>query len=396
MLGRDFVPADEVAGAAPVAILAYRFWESRFGKRADIVGATVRIDGTPATIIGVMPEGFDFPHQTNIWLPASRTPKLLQRGLGGYLAVGRLRDGARVQQARAELATIHRRLQAAYPATSRDLVLSVIDNAHFHAGPEGETVYGSLWAGAWLVLLIACGNLANLSVVRTMGRWREFSTRIALGAGPGRMMRQMVVESLMLAGVAGALAWWLTNWSVRTWAVANASVYQVLDYRVDAGTLAYLVAISVIAALLCSLAPIARIVQLGVSGPLKGDARGVARSLRGKHLGAVLVTGQMTLAIVLLSGAGVLVRSLLNVVNAETGVRDPGHVLVGALRFPSDKSLSADTQFGYFNRLEARLRSIPGVERESGVDRPSRERWKYADVRDRGKAGDGGRTVCPV
>ena len=198
-----------------------------------------------------------------------------------------------------------------------------------------------------------------------MGRWREFSTRIALGAGPGRMMRQMFVESLILAGVAGALGWWITNWSMRTWAVITASRYQVLDYTVDSGTLAYLVAISVAAAMLCSLAPIGRVVQFGVSVGLKGDARGVTQGVRGKHLAAGLVAGQMALAIVLLSGAGVLVRSFVTIVSAETGVRDPDHILVGSMRLPSDKYSTPATRLGYFDRLEARLKTIPGIEEQS-------------------------------
>ena len=127
-----------------------------------------------------------------------------------------------------------------------------------------------------------------------------------------------------------------------TWTAVTESRYQVLDYTVDSSTLAYLVAISVAAAVLCSLAPIGRVVQFGVSGALKGDARGVTRDVRGKHLAAGLVAGQMALAIVLLSGAGVLVRSFVNIVGAETGVRDPDRILVGSMRLPSDKYWSVE------------------------------------------------------
>jgi putative ABC transport system permease protein len=179
------------------------------------------------------------------------------------------------------------------------------------------------------------------------------------------MVRQVIVENLMLAGVAGALGWWIANWSVRTWAVVTASVYQVLDYTVDSGTLAYLVAIAVAAAGLCSLAPIGRVVQLGVNGALQGDARGVTQGRRGKRLAAALVAGQMALAMVLLSGAGILVRSFVNIVGAETGVRDPEHILVGAMRLPSDKYPRPETRRGYFDRVEARLKTIPAIEEES-------------------------------
>lgn len=223
-------------------------------------------------------------------------------------------------------------------------------------------IWGSLWTAAWFVWLIACANVANLTLVRTMGRWRELSTRIALGAGHARVMRQMFAESLVLTGAGGAIGWWITRWSVRTWVAVTASRYQVLDYTVDSGTFAYLMAISIAAALLCSLVPIGRVVQLGVSGALKGDARGVTQGMRGKHMAAALVAGQMALAIVLLSGTGVLVRSFMKIVGAETGVRDPDRILVGTMRLPSDKYPTPAARLGYFEQVGRQLKTVPGTE----------------------------------
>jgi putative ABC transport system permease protein len=370
MLGRDFTPADEIPGAAPVAILNHRFWKSRFGKRADIVGLTVHINGMPATIIGVMPERFDFtiPIEDNLWLPLIVTADMHRRdfvGSGGFGAVGRLRDGVSLQEARTELETINRRLELAYPETNRHLVPRLATHSEFNSGRDATMIWGSLWAAAWFVLLIACANVANLTLVRTMGRWREFATRIALGAGIARMVRQIFMESLVLAIIAGTLGWWITTWSVRTWVTLTASQYQALDYTIDSGTLAYLVAISLAAAIVCSFAPISRIVQLGVNGALKGDARGVTQSLRGKHLAAALVTGQMALAIVLLSGTGVLVRSFLTIVGADTGVRDPDHILVGSMRLPSDKYPDAAARLRYLDRAETALKITSGIDEES-------------------------------
>jgi putative ABC transport system permease protein len=365
MLGRDFVPSDEVPGAPPVALIAYRFWVSRFGKRPDIAGLTVHINGVPAAIIGVMPEGFDFPEEHDIWLPLAHTPALNRREAGSHMAFGRLRDHANLEEARAELGTINRRLEAAWPATNRGVVPTLQTYSQFVVGPDAPIIYGSLWVAAWFVFLIACANLANLTLARTVGRWRDFVTRIALGAGQGRIVRQILVESLTLASVAAMLGWWITKWGVRAWSVETASRYQIFDYRVDSRTLAYLIAISLAAAILFSLAAIGRVLQPGVNGALKGDARGVTQGLRGKHLAAVLVVGQMALAIVLLSGAGVLVRSLFNVVSAKTGVRDPENVLVGAIKLPSDKYPSPATRLAYFDRLEARLKTIPEIEGES-------------------------------
>jgi len=362
ILGRDFIQADELPGAPPVTILSYEFWQRRFGKRDDIVGSIVHMNGAPATIIGVMPEGFVFPYQQDLWLPLEQTPELHQRGPRGYIAVGRLRDDATLQQVRAEIETINRRLEAAYPETNRGVVPTVGTHATFMSGEDAVTIFGSLWAGACLVLMIACANLANLMLVRTIGRWRDFSARIALGAGQVRMVRQLLLEGLVLASCAGALGWWITKWAVRQWASATAAHYQVLNYTVDSGILTYVAAISVAAAILCSLVPIWRVMHLGVSGVLKGDARGVTQGLRGRRLAKILVSVQMTLAIVLLSGAGVLVRSFTTIVSANVGVHDPEHVLVGSVRLPSEKYPSASVRNSYFDRLEAQLRTVPGVE----------------------------------
>jgi putative ABC transport system permease protein len=361
LVGRDFAAADEAAGAPPVVILNHRFWVSRFGKRADIAGLAIHINGAPASIVGVMPEGFGFPEQQNLWMPVAHTPELNQRGPGGYMAVGRLRDGASVQEARTELGIINRRLEEAWPATNRGVVPHVETWSKVFVGPDAPVIYGSLWAAAWFVLLIACANLANLTLARTIGRWREFSTRIALGAGRARLVRQILAESLTLASVAGTVGWGIAKWSVRAWAVATWSRYQVLDYTTGSGTVAYLVAISVGAAVVVSLAPISRVLQ----GGARSDARGVTQGLRAKHLAGLLVAGQMVLAVVLLSGAGVLVRSLLNIVRAETGVRNPEKVLAGLVILPSDKYPGPAARLTFFDRLEARVRSVPGIEAES-------------------------------
>jgi MacB-like periplasmic core domain len=213
-LGRDFLPADEASGAAPVVILNHRFWESQLGGRRDVIGASIAVNKAPATVIGVMPEGFDFPTQFDVWMPYTRAPEANRRGPtpGAFLAFGRLRDGANQQEARAELEIINHRLEAAYPATNHGVVPRVDTWSQSFIGPDAPIIYGSLWAAAWFVLLIACANLANLSVARTVGQWRDFSIRIALGAGRGRMMRQIFVESLMLTSVAGVLGWWIVKW----------------------------------------------------------------------------------------------------------------------------------------------------------------------------------------
>ncbi len=294
MLGRDFEPADEVPGAPMVAILNHRFWVNRFGSRLDVVGMSVHMNGSPATIIGVMPEGFDFPTKWDLWIPLVQTGELKQRGptSTAFLAVGRLRDRVSLPQARTELETINRRLEAAYPATNGGVVPTLVTHAEANSGADASMIWGSLWASSWLVFLIACANLANLSLARSIGRAREYSTRIALGAGQVRMIRQVIMESLTIAAVAGAAGWWIAKWGIHQWDLVTLSMYQVLDYRVDLRTFSYLAAITLGAAILFSFAPVARVTQVGVNGVLNGEApRGNAgparKAARGRtHRGA--------------------------------------------------------------------------------------------------------------
>jgi len=367
VLGRDFVRADEAPGASPVAILSDRFWATRYGRSANVIGSTVFIAGLPATVVGVMPERFEFPHQSNVWMPAVRTPELERRGpgSGGYVAFGRLRRGATLEHARVELQTIHRRLQAAFPDTNRDLQIDVVDNAHDHAGPNGPLVFGSLWVGACFVLLIACANVSNLTLVRTIGRRRELITRIALGAGPWRMLRQVLIESLVLASAAGVIGWWITSAGVRAWADATASPFQIADYSLNNRTQAYVAGITLLAAALFSVGPLWHIARLRARGTLTAAGRGVTQPVRSQRLAAVLVAGQMALAIVLLSGAGVLVRSLINIVGADSGVRAPEQIMVATLRLPSEKFATDEARRAYIERLDAEAPTVAGIQSAS-------------------------------
>jgi putative ABC transport system permease protein len=373
MLGRDFVPADEVTGAPGVVILSYRFWESRLGKRPDVVGLNIHINGDPATIIGVMPQGFDFPTEFSFWVPLARTGEWLRRGSApgayfGFLAFGRLRPGMKLQQARAELETINRNLEIVSPATNRG-VLPVVQNwSQYFIGSSASVIYGSLWAAVWFVLLIACANLANLGLARTIGKSKDFSTRVALGASQVRMMCHILTDGVVLAAAAGIVAWWITKWSVRAWAVGTASHYLVLDYTIDGSTLAYLVGVCVLSAFVFSLAPISKVLQFRLAGNFKGDAfnvRGTTQSLRAKRLGSVLVGGQMALAVVLLAGAGVLVHSLVNLVGGPTGVPNPQNILVGSVGLPSAKYKGPASRIQFFDQLETQLKTVPGVEAAS-------------------------------
>jgi putative ABC transport system permease protein len=363
-LGRDFVSADEGPGAPRVAILSHRFWQSRFGGRQDIIGHTVGIDGEQATVIGVMPEGFAFPERENLWIPLVHTVERAQRTPTGW-AVGRLAEGETEASARAELETIDRRLAVDYPTTNRDVTPRLDTFSAFFIGPDATGIYLSVWAAGCLVLLIACANLANLSLARALGRWHEFSTRIALGAGRRRLVQQILGEWLLLGCVGGTAGWGIANWSVQTWAVATESQYRVLDYTVDHVALAYAAAVSIAAALLIALVPITRVFHLSARGTFMGAVRGSTSGRRMKTLSGALVAGQMTLAIILLCGTGVLLRSFSNVVGADVGVEAPEDVLIGFVDLPNSDYQTPESQASFFDALQARLSTVPGVESAS-------------------------------
>ncbi len=370
LMGRDFTAADEMPGAAPVAILNYGFWERRYGKDPAIIGRTVRMNGALTTYIGVMPQGFSFPQTVDVWVPLVQTPKVMSReNRDTWMVVARLAKGVTVETAQAEMDIIGKRLATEYPVTNRELLPEIQTFTQFFIGPNGTMIYGSMWGAVGFVLLIACANLANLLLARAIGRSREISIRIALGAGRWRIIRQLLIESVMLSGLGGFLGWWIAKWGVRSYALAmaNKESWLVLDYSMDHSVLAYLIAISIGTGLLFGLAPALRLSKLDVNASLKDGGRGATGSGHRKHLSAFLVTGEMALAIVLLAGAGVMIRSYLKIHTADMGV-NTANVLGGTLNLPSDKYPRPEDKISFFDRLLTRLEAMPGVESVATAD----------------------------
>jgi predicted permease len=370
LLGRDFTPADEAPGAAPVTILYYGFWERRYGKDPNIVGRTLRMNGALATVIGVMPQGFSFPQKVDVWVPLVQTPRVMKReNRDTWMVVGRLAEGVTVESARAEMEIIGRRLAVEYPVTNHDLLPEMQTFTQFFIGPNGALIYGSMWGAVGFVLLIACANLANLLLARAIGRSREISVRIALGAGRWRIIRQLLIESVMLSGLGGFLGWWIAKWGVRTYELAmdRKSSWLVVDYTMDHRVLAYLIAISIGTGILFGLAPALRLSKLDVNVALKDGGRGATGGGRAKHLSALLVTGEMALAVVLLAGAGVMIRSYLKIHTADIGV-STANILGGAVALPSEKYPRPEDKISFYDRLLARLEAMPGVESVATAD----------------------------
>jgi putative ABC transport system permease protein len=369
ILGRDFTPADETPGAPPVTILSYAFWERRYRKDPKIVGQSVRINGAATTVIGIMARDFFFPlnHQ-DLWVPLVPTPDLMKREARTLPFVfGRLAKGVTIQDARAEMETIGKRLARTWPAT--DQSLPVVQNfRERYLGPGWTMIYESMWGAGGLVLLIACANLANLMLTRAIGRSREISVRLALGAGRWQVVRQLLTESVMLSGLGGVFGWWIARWGVPL--LAGAPFYRPAysDFEMDYRVLGYLMVISIGTGLLFGLSPALRLSRLDISARLKDGGRGATGGGRGKHLSTLLVVGEMALAVVLLAGAGVMIRSSLNIYAANAGVRT-ANVLTMYLHLPDAPYSGATAQTSFYNRLRTQLKAIPGVESVATADR---------------------------
>ncbi|HEY6344163.1 MAG TPA: ABC transporter permease [Bryobacteraceae bacterium] len=382
IVGRDFTASDETPGATPVAILSFGFWERRFGKDPAVIGRTLDLSGTQTTVIGVMPQGFSFPQDQDLWIPLLPAANLQKRDARNlWFAFGRLRDGATLEEARAELEVIGNRLAAAYPQTNQGEVPRPHTFSEFYIGPDARMIYGMLWGAVGFVLLIACANLSNLLLARLMARAREISQRFALGASQRRILRQLFVENLLLSAAGGLLGWWIAKITLLSYAQTTNPApgewrHDLLDYTMDYRALTYLSAISIATAFLFGLVPALRYSRVDLNVILKSDVRG-AVSGRGVNSFHPLLTVQVALTVILLAGAGTLIHSFLNIYTADVGA-STGNVRTMLLHLPEAKYPDRAAQASFFGNLQTRLEAIPGVESAStggvpagGVPRPS-------------------------
>ena len=393
-LGRDFSAADEQGEGARVAILSHDFWRTRFDAKASAVGTVVRVNGEPVTIVGVMPAAFAFPQRQDLWMPmGARVTTQPRNGRGLWFAVARLADNVTIQQARAEMHAVGVHLAAAYPATNTGVVPFVQTFSEFFVGPDATAVYGALWAGVGVLLLIACANLVNLLLARAAGRTREIGVRIALGAGGMRIARLHMFESLLLAVTAGFVAWWLAPLLLRGYTAVAMSptqpwAAQLLDYTIDRRAFGYLAAIVVGVAIVTGVIPALRTARFSIQDVLRDGGRGTVGRAQQRRISNAIVIVQVGLAVVLLSAAGVLVRSFLNVHQRSLGY-DPTKVLTALSSLPASTYPDADSQFRFFERAAAGVRSLPGIDSVAFVDGIAGQRSGTLGIEIEGQPGTG-------
>ncbi len=355
--GRFFTAEEMKPGSGGAVMISYAYWQSRFGGDPRVLGQTVRVS-TPRPIVGVLPPGFRFPHETDLWVPAIVSPQ--PRSANNFLAVGRLRPGVSLGQAQSEMILLARRLEQQYPDSNKGRSVAVTRMRDDMVGDIRLTLYLLLGAVS-VVLLIACANTATLLLGKATARTREVAVRAALGASRQRIVRQLVTESLLLAFIAGIAGLVLAYWgSMALVSLAPANLPRLAETGVDRWVLAFTLGISMITSLLFGLVPALYASKIDLSEALKQGAtrvvsgRGVAR-MRG-----MLVVAEIALAVVLLSGAGLLIKSFVALHNVVLGFR-PENVLVmrATMAGPRDAALPRARQ--YFRDVLAQAAALPGV-----------------------------------
>lgn len=360
VVGRGFTPGDTVTGAGPVILLSHSVWRDRFGQARDVVGRTVRAGNELANVIGVMPEGFGFPNSQQVWLPLVETEQLRDRTQRSLMLIGKRAQGVSEDQARADLDVVAQRLAADHP-DNEGLRASVSSFHELQNDGPIRVVFIMLQGAVGFVLLVACANVANMMLSRALGRTREMSVRAAMGASRWRMLRQPLAEALLLSLLGGAAGLVIALFAVQAFdaAVANVGKPSWILFEMDYLVFVYFAAACVVSALLFGLVPGLHASRVDLNSALKEGSRD-SGSRRGGMLSGALVVLQFMLAVVLLAGAGMFVRGLLEQRASLDGL-PAAEVLSGVILLPQDRYPDDAARFRFFDELLSRLEGTPGL-----------------------------------
>ncbi|MEY2573433.1 MAG: hypothetical protein QOJ87_1646 [Verrucomicrobiota bacterium] len=373
--GRGFVRADEQPGGGPggfKVVLAYRFWQSQFNRAQDVIGRVLMLDGRPHTVIGVMPEGFQFPIQTDsiemyITLaedastPDGTTPQTQQRGGHSLQGIARLKPGVSAAQANAELRTIAGVLEKKYPETNTKFGAALQPLRDEIVGDVRTALYVLFGAVACL-LLIANANVANLMLARASVRGKEIALRSALGASRLRIIRQLLTESVLLAAIGGVFGLLLAQWGTEALiAAVPQNIPRVGEIKLDGAVLAFTLVLSLATGIVFGLVPAWQASHVDLNTALKSGTRGAGGS-EGKHrMRNVLVMTEVALALILLICASLLIQSFARLGRVDTGMRTE-HLFTARIGLPESAYPKPENIVTFFDQLMPRLRAIPGVD----------------------------------
>jgi putative ABC transport system permease protein len=358
--GRTILPEEEEEGRNGVVVLNYGLWQRRYGADPNIVGKTITLNGQTATIIGVMPEGFEYPRETQLWVPIPfKTPQMSVRRYHFLQAIGRLKPGVTLSQAQTDMTTVASQLEKQYPESNSNFGLSLTLLPEWTVGDLRRTLLVLLGAVGF-VLLIACANVANLTLARGASRSRELAIRTALGASRVRIVRQLLTESILLALLGGAFGLLVAMWGVDLLvALSPDNLPRVNEVSTDWHVVCFTLAISLFTGLLFGLAPALAASKSELNETLKEGARGTAGTNR-QRFRSVLVVSEVALSLVLLTGAGLLIKSFFRLSQVDPGFK-PTNVLTMQLSLTRAKYSQSPQRVVFFDQLIQKIESIPGV-----------------------------------
>ncbi len=365
IMGRTF-SADDVERRERVVVLSYKLWQRRFGAAPDVIGRSLEVNNRNLQIIGVMPPDFFYPtKETQLWEPASSwmhwDRERARRYSDWWRVVGRLKPRATFEQAQTEMNAIGSRLEQAYPTLSASgLGIKVVPMLDQITGKKLQLALWVLLGAVVFVLLIACANVANLTLARNATREREFAIRVALGAGRARLIRQLFTESLLLALAGGGLGLLLAAWGVELLVkLAPSGIPRFDEINIDARVLAFTLLASLLNSLIFGLAPAAKSARTDPNAALKEGGRSAATG--SPHTRRLLVVAEVALAVTLLAGAGLLIRSFVYLQSVNPGFNPEGVLLARVSLLQSTSRTSAEGE-AFFQQIIERIEGLPGVQ----------------------------------
>jgi putative ABC transport system permease protein len=362
-LGRTFLPQEDQYGNDHVVILSHELWTTKFGADRTIIGRTIRLDTQPYSVVGVMPAGSVFDRTYyQIMKPIGFSPADTSRGFHWFGAFARLKPGVTLQQARTQMEAIAARLAQAYPDTNGGFSVSVERFLDVSVGPQLRTSLIVLLAGAGMVLLIGCANLANLALARGVSREREMAVRVAMGAGRGSLVIQLLTENVLLSVLGGALGILVASLTIQGLRVVMppSALPPEAAINIDSRVLLFALAISVLTGLLFGLVPALRVTKPDLAGMMKEGGRGSTQGGARRWLGNSLVVAEVTVAFMLLSGSGLLIQSFFGMQNVDLGFNS-SDVLTTSLPTPPTQYPDLVQLNGYLRNVRLAIEAVPGV-----------------------------------
>lgn len=363
--GRSFTEEEDRPGGERVVILSHGFWERRFASNPGVINQTISLEGQNATIIGVMPQGFGIlppdaqsPRNIEMWVPMAADFRAQSRGNHGMRVIGRIKPEFTIEQAQEEMKQISAALDQEFYKFGFGINIVPL---HGHVVKTVRPMLWVLLGAVGFVLLIACANVANLLLARAVAREKEIAIRTALGAGRWRLIRQLLTESVVLATVSGAIGLLLAYLGLKALiAIAPDNVPRLNEMSIDARVLVFTIGVSMITGIIFGLVPAFQASKPDLNETLKEGGRGSTGGARGRRVRSILVVAEIAFALVLLTGAGLMIRSFIRLQEVKPGFK-PENLLTMRLRLPQTKYADAAQLTPFYQQLIERVRALPGV-----------------------------------